>query len=87
MRSETAINLSYEIHSDIEQLKCIPVILKGLSCICQVYKSDDVKREIIDSLECFGDIQRVFIDRLSDKMSDLDSLIHEISDSIGGEDD
>ncbi|EGY33089.1 hypothetical protein SC1083_1650 [Aggregatibacter actinomycetemcomitans serotype e str. SC1083] len=41
-----------------------------------------MKKEVIYALECFADIQRVFIDNLSEKMTGLDSLINEFGDEI-----
>ncbi len=75
---KSAPGLSYEVSTGIEKLKCIPTILTGLSCIPQVYPGEEMKKEIIYALECFADIQRVFIDNLSDKMTELDSLIEKL---------
>ena len=75
---KSAPELSYKVSIDIEKLKCIPTILTGLSCIPQVYCGEEMKKEIIYAIECFADIQRVFIDNLSDKMMELDSLIEKL---------
>ncbi|MBN6076081.1 hypothetical protein HYE59_00590 [Aggregatibacter actinomycetemcomitans] len=79
---KSASDLSYEVSTDIEKLKCLPTILTGLSCIPQVYSGEEMKKEVIYALECFADIQRVFMDNLSEKMTRLDSLINEFGDEI-----
>lgn len=80
---KSAPELSYEVSTGIEKLKCIPTILTGLSCIPQVYCGEEIKKEIIYALECFADIQRVFINNLSDKMTELDSLIEKLGEECG----
>lgn len=75
---KSAPGLSYEVSTGIEKLKCIPTILTGLSCIPQVYYGEEIKKEIIYAIECFADIHRIFIDNLSDKMTELDSLIEKL---------
>lgn len=75
---KSAPDLSYEVSTGIEKLKCIPTILTGLSCIPQVYCGEEMKKEIIYAIECFADIHRIFIDNLSDKMTELDSLIEKL---------
>lgn len=77
---KSAPGLSYEVSTGIEKLKCIPTILTGLSCIPQVYCGEEMKKEIIYAIECFADIHRIFIDNLSDKMTELDSLIEKLGE-------
>lgn len=80
---KSAPGLSYEVSTGIEKLKCIPTILTGLSCIPQVYCGEEMKKEIIYAIECFADIHRIFIDNLSDKMTELDSLIEKLGEECG----
>lgn len=80
--TQSASDLSYKVSTDIEKLKYLPTILIGLSCIPQVYSGEEMKKEVIYALECFADIQRIFIDNLSEKMTGLDSLINKLGGGI-----
>ncbi|MGC6393760.1 hypothetical protein ACMXZF_07215 [Pasteurella multocida] len=77
---KNAPDLAYQVTVGIEHLKCVPVLLTGLSCIPQTYTGEHIKDDIIESLESFAEMQKVFIDQLSKNTSLLNDIVDELND-------
>ncbi|EGP02983.1 hypothetical protein ROV36_03945 [Pasteurella multocida] len=77
---KNAPDLAYQVTAGIEHLKCVPVLLTGLYCLSQTYKGEHIKDDIIESLESFAEMQKVFISQLSENTSLLHDIVDELND-------